>query len=125
MIFFDANLWVLLSHDVKRWQYPLMNCDHFGTISFLDHILNILIHHAFNLPPSVSYLIWCLYPAWRRKVDSLLNFKPLSFAQVENCNQELGDLLLAPLYFRWLYDFFISLGIDDFHLVYDFHEYLI
>jgi len=102
-----------------------MNCDQFGPIALLQHALNILVHYAFYFPPSMSYLIWRLDPARRRKVNSLLNFKPLSFTQVEDRYQELSDLLLAPLNFCWLYDFFISLSIYHFHLVYDFHKHLI
>lgn len=125
MIFFDANLRVLLSHHIKGWQYPLMNWNQFSAITFLEHTLDILVDYAFYFPPSVSYLVWRLYPPWRRKVNSLLDFKPLSFSQVEDCYQELSDLLLAPLNFCWFYDFFVSLSIDYLYLIYDFHEHLI
>ena len=73
----------------------------------------------------MRYLIRRLDPAWRRKVNSLLNFKPLSFSQVEDRYQQLSNLLLAPLYLCWLDDFLISLSVDDLDLIDDFHKYLI
>ena len=79
MVFFDTNIWVLLSHNIKGWQYPLMNWDQFSAIAFLSHSLYILVYYAFYFPPSMSYLIWRFYPSWRWKVNSLLNFKPFSF----------------------------------------------
>ena len=102
-----------------------MHCDDFGPITLFVHVLYILIYDAFYFPPSMRYLIRRLDPARRRKVNSLLNFKPLSFSQVEDRYQQLSNLLLTPLYLCWLDDFLISLSVDDLDLIDDFHKYLI
>ena len=102
-----------------------MHCDDFGTITLFVHVLYILIYDAFYFPPSMGYLVRRLDPTRRRKVNSLLNFKPLSFTQVKHCYQQLSNLLLAPLHFSWLDDFLIPLSVDDLDLIYDFHKYLI
>lgn len=63
MVFFDANLWILLSHNIKSLQYPLMDCDNFSAITLFEHVLYILIYDAFYFPPSMRYLIGRFYPS--------------------------------------------------------------